>query len=85
MVSHQLGRDFRESQWHYQFKKGLYDSSYSLDTYYLFELKNDGKGYQNYSFKYDLDISRTNTAWESYPWAQYRTTEKVFNDSYGLY
>ena len=56
-----------------------------LDFFKSFELKNDGKGYQNYSFKYDLDISRTNTAWESYPWAQYRTTEKVFNDSYGLY
>ncbi len=74
----------QESQWYYSFKKPC-ESSFQLDTYYMFELKNDGYGYQDYSFKYDVDIKMTDIAWRGYLWQQQRDTTTSLNDSYGLY
>lgn len=86
MISHQLSdQDYRQSQWNYQFTKGLYNSSYAMDCYYMFELKNDGQGYRSYSFKYDVERERNNVAWEGFLWQQTHDVSKTVNDSYGLY
>ncbi len=74
----------QEAQWYYQFNKPC-ESSFQLDAYYMFELKNDGYGYQDYSFKYDVDIQMTDIAWRGYLWQQERNTTASLNDSYGLY
>jgi hypothetical protein len=56
-----------------------------MNCYYLFELKNDGNGYQDYSFKFDVGIKMTDIAWKGYIWQQLRDTDATMNDSYGLY
>ena len=74
----------QQIDWEYQFAN-IYSGSYEMNCYYLFELKNDGNGYQDYSFKFDVGIKMTDIAWKGYIWQQLRDTDATMNDSYGLY
>lgn len=79
---HQL--DNNEAQWNFQYSKSS-DVSYSLDTYYLFQVGHDSLGFAQGSFGFSVKIVLTCVAWEKYPWRQERNT--VFddpNDGYGI-
>jgi hypothetical protein len=76
--------DQRNAAWNYQFAN-VYSGSYEMNCYYLFELKNDGNGYQDYSFKFDVSIKMKDIAWKGFIWQQLRDTDSTLNDSYGLY
>ena len=85
-ISHQRnGNDALQAEWFFQFAQPV-ETSYSLDTYYLFEVKNDGQNYQSYSFGYEYEIKLTCSAWEGYLWHQLRdTVASDSNGQYGLY
>lgn len=72
-----------QKQWSYVYA-GL-GKSLLLDTYYMFEVKNNGSGYQDYSFKFDVEINMKNVAWKIYPWQQLKDLNASYNEEYGMY
>lgn len=84
-ISHQrAGSDNMEAQWNFKFAEPV-ETTYSLETFYLFEVKNDGNNYQDYSFEFEYEIKLTCSAWEGYIWHQLRDTSVTVSDGYGLY
>lgn len=73
----------RQNNWSFYFNRA-YHGSFKFDAYYMFELKNDAVGYQDYSFKFKFDIRMTNTARVMW-WDRYRDVDATYTDSYGLY
>ena len=56
-----------EQQWNYQYK-ALGKATYTLDTYYLLEVKNDAIGFDTYGFVFDLYINMSNVQWKNWWW-----------------
>ncbi len=83
-ISYQLSpSNPKEGQWFYQ-----YDvpgrATYELDTYYLFEVKDDGLGFQAYSFPFTVDVKMKNIAYQGLPNEQMQSNIETFSHSYGL-
>lgn len=74
----------KEAQWNYQYN-AVGKATYTLDTYYLFEVKNDASAYQDYSFKFDVSVRMGNIAWQGWLWQTINYTDYTDNASYGLY
>ena len=59
--------------------------TYDLDVYYLFEVKNDGNNYQDYSFKYDVRLQMDTVAFDGLWWETHQYLDNTYHESYGLY
>lgn len=68
--------------WVYQYhvQSGL---TFRMNTYYMFEVKNDGTLGSQYSFDYNIKIKMTNVAWRTYWWEQHKDTATDLNRTYG--
>lgn len=69
-------------QWNYQYN-AVGKATYVLDTYQLFEVKNDGVNCSQYSFDYQVSVKMTNIAWKGYWWEQKNSVDKIFKTYYG--
>lgn len=56
-----------EAQWNNDYSVEGYET-FTLNTYYLFEIKNDAVGFNPYSFVYTIDIFMENISWHNTWW-----------------
>lgn len=70
------------STWVYQYHMqcGL---TFRMNTYYMFEVKNDSTIGNKYAFNYNIKIKMTNVAWRTYWWEQQKDTSVELNRTYG--
>ena len=83
-LSHQFYDSTNQMEWSYEYAATGHQT-YSLETYYLFEAKNDGQGYQDYSFAFDIDVRMDNVAYDTWWWEQHDKIDFHDSESYGLY
>lgn len=83
-ISYQRGDSVKDMQWNYEYAEQG-NNTYSLETYYLFEAKNNGIGYQDYSFGFDVEIHMDNVAYRHYWWEQHEEIDYHVSEEYGLY
>lgn len=55
-----------EQQWNYEYQ-GLGKVTYTLDTFYLVEVKNDAVGFNKYGFVFDIFLNMSNVKNKIYP------------------
>ena len=70
-------------QWSYQFAG--YGKTYYQEAYCLIEVEKGSKGYQDYSFKFDVEIKMDNSAWRNFPWERHYPVTLNANEEYGVY
>ena len=56
-----------ERQWNYQYKD-LGKATYTLDTFYLLEVKNDSMGFNKYGFVFDIYLNMSNVQYKDLWW-----------------
>lgn len=76
--------NYNTIQWNVEYNdKGK--TTYTLDTFYIFELKNNGNAYQDYSFGFTTYIKMETIKDKGWWWAKKHTLETTYNGEYGLY
>lgn len=56
-----------ERQWNYQYK-AIGKATYTLDTFYLVEVKNDSIGFNKFGFVFDIFLNMSNVKWKNAWW-----------------
>lgn len=60
-------------------------TTYVLDTYYLFEVKNNGVNFQEYSFAFDVELKLDAVSYHGWLWENHQYVTAEFPTGYGLY
>lgn len=69
-------------QWAYAFEG--YGKTFSLDTYLLMEVRNNGVGYQKESFGFDVSMMMDNVAWRHQPWERHYPIYLNKTETFGI-
>lgn len=72
-----------EQQWNYQYKD-LGKATYTLDTFYLLEVKNDSIGFNTYGFVFDIYLNMSNVQWKNWLWESHDSQDYSMRVFLGL-
>lgn len=68
--------------WDFQYHE-IFKGTFTMNYYYMFEVKNDSTMGSGYAFDYDINIKMTCIAWWKYPWQQLKDTSVSLSRTYG--